>query len=41
MNANQDIWLQIFQTHIGNVNKYLQTSSTPSFSIYRTAFDAM
>ena len=38
---NQDIWIEIFKNHIGNVQKFTKTNTSPSFSIYRTPFDAM
>lgn len=35
------MWLDIFKNHIGNVQKFTKTNTCPSFSIYRTPFDAM
>lgn len=38
---HQDLWMEIFRTHITDMQKYIKTKTCPSFSIYRTPFDAM
>jgi hypothetical protein len=38
---NQELWVDIFRDHINDVSKYINKNQTPSFSIYRTPYDAM
>lgn len=38
---NNELWVDIFRDHISDVSKFLNKNSTPSFSIYRTPYDAM
>ena len=39
---NKEIWLDIFKKHLANGGqKYIKQGSNPSFSIYRTPYDAM
>jgi hypothetical protein len=41
LQKNQATWVKIFQDHITNVQKFTSTNTYPSFSIYRTPFDAL
>lgn len=41
MHGNQELWISIFKKHVNKLSKYTQNGSCPSFSIYRTPFDAM
>jgi uncharacterized protein YecT (DUF1311 family) len=41
LQKNQSTWIEVFKDHISNIQKFTSNNSYPSFSIYRTPFDAL